>query len=959
MHGFPNGKSPVVLAWGVAFFFLVAGQAYALSRPTLAAPTSGATVSSLPAFAWAAAAGADRYQFEVATDAGFNSPIRVDGHDYLTTRNTRATLKKAVPNGKLYWHVRSVNASGATSAWSAARSLTKAWLVAPILLSPTSGASLSFPSEPLELAWSAVPRSAHYRVTLATDPTLGSALVEDEITAATAYTPDGLLPRGAYYWAVTPIDGQGNRGKRSAVGSFTYSWPSTVTPSIADLLPAVNEVFDPQFSWGLVPGAARYEVEVNPSSDFAAGSKVCCDKPALGSAHSPTTLFQNNVYYWRVRALDAAGNAGVWAEGTPFQKTFDSPPDTALPTVKNLRMRDNLADPGADLDLGVAGYQTDVPIVTWDPVPGAASYLVEVAPFGVSNCNWSSPTSHWLDKTATTSWTPLGTSWNSVEPYQASGTVSSDSAKLVSGDRYCVRVRARSDRTAKSVEIMGLETVLDDASGFAFEFTGAYPTVKTCWPGDPAYPASADYLEPVRGTVQGSAPLFTWNAIPNAWSYFVLVARDESFTNVVDYAFVREPAYAPRKGATPTTYTDELTSYYWAVLPAACTDGDRAQGTPSLAVYADFQKRSTPPTLLSPIGGAQVSQQPIFRWMPTLGARSYRLQVAQDSSFANPIDTVLTNATSYVSDKTYDADTVLYWRVRAEDENKVGLTWSSNGTFRRVLGRPVPSATNPTAGSMIPAFTWAPVTGAVSYDVQVDLPDGTTRTFKDFRSTSFAAVRMTGVGIFGWRVRATFPTMSTSVITTPGPWSATKTFTRTIPEPTGTSVAAAAGRVVLGWRPRLGAERYRLEVASSNDFSSLVETVTTDETIYAPALMLTSYRNGGTLYWRVAAVDEDGNVGAYSQTRTFAQPRAMSVSTDRYPTRLTRTWLTIRVLNAARKPVRYAAVRGYGAGVSTVTKRTRADGTVRFSVRPTRRGTLTFRASKSGYRTASVALPVR
>ena len=50
-------------------------------------------------------------------------------------------------------------------------------------------------------------------------------------------------------------------------------------------------------------------------------------------------------------------------------------------------MRDNLADPGTDEDVA-AGYQTHVPVVRWDPVPGAPSYEVQVAPYVGSACLW-------------------------------------------------------------------------------------------------------------------------------------------------------------------------------------------------------------------------------------------------------------------------------------------------------------------------------------------------------------------------------------------------------------------------------------------------------------------------------------------------------------------------------------------------------------------------------------------
>ena len=67
-------------------------------------------------------------------------------------------------------------------------------------------------------------------------------------------------------------------------------------------------------------------------------------------------------------------------------KTFDKVPPVTAPSIKNLHMRDNLADPGTDVDPGTAGYQTNVPILKWDSVPGASAYLVDVAPYNASLC---------------------------------------------------------------------------------------------------------------------------------------------------------------------------------------------------------------------------------------------------------------------------------------------------------------------------------------------------------------------------------------------------------------------------------------------------------------------------------------------------------------------------------------------------------------------------------------------
>ena len=279
------------------------------------------------------------------------------GEDQFFTRNTRATLKKTVPNGTYYWRVRAVTADGSVSPWASPWSVRKAWTAAPALQAPAHGAVASHPSSPLVLRWSAVPYAAKYLVTIASDPMLGSAVggQQNIETSGTVYAPRSLLlPPGTYYWGVTPMDAQDHRGVPSPVASFTWTWPTTMTGTVTDLM-AEPEVFDPFFSWNPVPGAAKYELDINPTQDFSPGSKVCCSAPFIATSHSPTSLLRDNTYYWRVRAVDAFGNAGVWNLGTPFIKTFDKAPPVTAPSIKNLRMRDNLTDPGSDVDSGTAG----------------------------------------------------------------------------------------------------------------------------------------------------------------------------------------------------------------------------------------------------------------------------------------------------------------------------------------------------------------------------------------------------------------------------------------------------------------------------------------------------------------------------------------------------------------------------------------------------------------------------
>lgn len=703
-----------------------------------------------------------------------------------------------------------------------------------------------------------MPRAAKYLVSLATDQDLAT-LVDDRPveTSGTSWAPS-LTPAGGkgktYYWAVTPVDANGNRGKQSRTASFTWEWPSQTTAKLSDLR-SEPETFDPHFSWSPVAGAARYEVEVNHSSDFAPGSKVCCDTAVIGTSLTPTRPLPDNTYYWRVRPIDVDGNVGVWSPGeavaSRFEKVFDKAAALGRPSITNLRMRDNRSDPAP------AG-PTQTPIVTWDPVPGASSYLVEVVPFVTGFCDWSAGRlDHWRSSTATTAWTPLGYRLTSPAPYPDKFRVQSDSARLVAGMSYCVRVRAKSDTDAKNAEVYGDFAHVGGPDQPAFTFAG-YPCQTGCARG---YLSASDYL-----TGQGNTsvtPYFTWSGL-NAASWFVVVAKDPEFHTIVDYGWTQIRAYAPRYGDSPITYPDETTEYYWAVLPASGFNGAGAVGDPLTASPAKFAKQSTPPGLVSPAAGASPSGPPVFSWTPVQGARRYNLQVSREDDFGKLLDNVTTSSISYTANASYPADVALYWRVRAEDEKGVGLNWSERRVFRFKL--PAPDvAGGPASGDSIPTWRWRPVQGAVTYDMHVQLPDGRQRTFSGIRAAAFTAVKMTGSGVFRWRVRASFPQGRTGTVS--GPWSRTRAFTRTIGRPVGARTAGGGKSVHFRWSPRTGAHRYLVQVSERPDFARIVDSVTTDATTYAPELRLRGEKK--TLYWRVAAVDEDRNQSAWTKPKRF------------------------------------------------------------------------------------------
>jgi hypothetical protein len=252
-------------------------------------------------------------------------------------------------------------------------------------------------------------------------------------------------------------------------------------------------------------------------------------------------------------------------------------------------------------------------------------------------------------------------------------------------------------------------------------------------------------------------PVFTWNPVPGAQSYFVVVANDPAFTTIEDYAYTRVAAYAPRELAKTRGYPDKTSNYYWAVLPATSGSGLGVSTDVTSSNPQAFQKQATPPTLLGPTGGAVVSSAAtVFHWTPVFGARRYHLQVSDDPTFANVLDEkpimgqasvpngAGTDSTAYTSSTDYPTGMTLYWRVQAEleDQNStfVGLRWSTTGTFQRT------ASGGPGGGG--PADTLFKVT-ATGYPVRGSAKT-VTLTVKS-RATNApvaeASVRVSGAGV--------------------------------------------------------------------------------------------------------------------------------------------------------------------------------------------------------------------
>ena len=581
------------------------------------------------------------------------------------TSNTRATITTAVPNGTYWWRVRAVTKAGQVSGWSTPRSVRKAWTAAPHASRPRQRCARLLPlaaPDPLVVARAArgeVPRLA--RAPTRTSPR--SSATSRSRPSGTSYAPS-LTPSGGkdktFYWAVTRSTHKGNRGAQSRIASFVWEWPSQTATKLTDLR-AEPETFDPQFSWQPVAGAARYELEVSYSRDFAPGSKVCCGTPVIGTSHSPTS---------RCRTTPTTGASGrststaTSASGIPtsadasrFEKVFDKAAALGRSSISNLHMRDDRNDPrrpGRRRRPSSSGTQ----------VPGASSYLVEVVAarrrlLRLERHRRSLARHDGDDRVD-------AARLSAAAPRAVSGQVLGRDrhVRLVAG-QLVLRPRAREvgHRLEPRRRLRRLHLPERSRPG-RVHVRRAIPAPPACtraYLGGRRLPRAADRQD-------DDAVLHLGRQRQRGQ----LVRARRQGPRVPQHRRLRLDAgarlCASRSARTrsPTRTRRPRTTGRSSRPPGF--NGASRRRRPALGLAGEVRQAVDPAAARRrPRSGAKPSGPPVFTWTAVEGARRYNLQVSREDDFGKLLDNV-TTASILHGQHELPGRRRLYWRVRAEDE---------------------------------------------------------------------------------------------------------------------------------------------------------------------------------------------------------------------------------------------------------------------------------------------------
>jgi hypothetical protein len=160
-----------------------------------------------------------------------------------------------------------------------------------------------------------------------------------------------------------------------------------------------------------------------------------------------------------------------------------------------------------------------------------------------------------------------------------------------------------------------------------------------------------------RTAAVSTSPTLRWYAAGGATSYWFQISIDSTFsTTVVNQSGIRDTSVSVGGLLNDTTY-------YWRVRAL------NAGGTSAYSAVWSFRTAAaalaTPTHVFPPNRATGISTNPTLKWNAFVGATSYRLQVARDSTFsATIIDQNAISDTSYQVSALLSS-TMYYWRVRA------------------------------------------------------------------------------------------------------------------------------------------------------------------------------------------------------------------------------------------------------------------------------------------------------
>jgi hypothetical protein len=599
----------------------------------------------------------------------------------------------------------------------------------------------------------------------------------------------------------------------------------------------------PLFEWAAVAGATRYEIEIDDDANFTDAPRIIIDGDLTFYAPARLNYLagggKDGTYYWHVRTV-VGGDVGAWSATWSFSKQWAA---ASIPTLL------------APDDFATIEFFED-PIFSWQPVLGAARYLLEVD----DDPNFNSK---WLNQyTIFPYFTPTSRPTNGIYYWRVTA--------------YDVSNHAGTPSPARTVTV-------------------DYQQVPTL-------------LEPANYAQPEFTPTFRWTAVKGAWNYKLQYGTTSNF----------QAGTYTEKIIANTTYTphDSLpndVNYYWRVCARYGTgvDGPWSEVRSFLKQWHTGLHRTR---LLTPRDNNIVNHPYLFSWTPVREAAYYKLKVCYDTGCVKTLGERTVRGTTVCDHKLSTPKdvwgTTMYWRVTPYDNSNNPGAESDWGSYRPRYWNYMAELVSPryyydppsayveddtrqitvhhVVTSPIPTFAWTRVFSQtynevdhfllqvgthgslfvppyLQWDYETQNPSATPTDVDPFTPTASVDYywrvlaydeydRQIGIPSEVWKTRidASLQVTPTAAISLSYPLHGQEIIEVT---------------PAMRWLPMQGAAGYLVEVHREPDCGdSAVYSTTTRYVEHSPPVRLPP----GTYFWRVHALDAGGALtGSWSPTRRF------------------------------------------------------------------------------------------
>jgi uncharacterized repeat protein (TIGR02543 family) len=613
--------------WSSAWFF-VNGPSAPPATPTLSSPANGTNVSGTTVlFQWNQSARATNYYLQVATDAGFTNIF----YGAWVGNYLGVYLSGFPDNGQTYyWRVTAGNSLG-SSAYSSARYLINgpsAVPATPTLSSPANSSNVA--GTTVSLNWNPAVRAIDYYLQVATDAGFSNIMYAGWVGNYIGVNLSGFTDNGqTYYWRVAAWNSLGT-SNYSAARNFVNG-PSA-PPAVPNLITPANGAnvsgTTISFSWSQAARAINYYLQVATDAGF---TNIFFGGWVGNYIEVNLSGFPDNgqTYYWRVASWNALGTSSYSST-----RSFVNVP-SALPDAPVLNSPVN----GSNAAGTTIAFQ-------WNQAARASDYYLEVATdAGFVNIVYG----EWVGNY-------IGVNLSGFPD---------------NGQIYYWRVAAWNSLGTSN-----------------YSATWSFVNGPSAVPDIPALTSPAN-----DSNSGGLTILFQWSPAARANDYYLEVAIDAGFTNVVFGEWIGNYISVNLSG-----FPDNGETYYWRVA-ARNSLGSSSYSTTGYFINGPSAVPDAP-TLVSPANGANVSGTTIlFQWSPAARANDYYLQVATDAGFTNVVfgEWIGNYIGAFLSGFPNNGQT-FYWRVAAG--NALGSSpYSTAWSF--VNGTPLSSTCSSASGSGI------------------------------------------------------------------------------------------------------------------------------------------------------------------------------------------------------------------------------------------------------------------